>query len=153
KPPPPRLPAWGRTTASARATATAASAALPPRSRILTPTCVASGASLTTIPRCGGGQGPRSSKCGRPAQAGTVASPSNRPLRPGLVRFAPERFNSAARFLVADLLHRHAALAQVDHRLIDLLGRALDLDRHQGHLLRDAGRADVRDDPELRVQD
>src|SRR5438874_940515 len=39
KPPPPRLPAAGYTTASAKATAMAASTALPPRRRTSTPTC------------------------------------------------------------------------------------------------------------------
>jgi hypothetical protein len=39
KPPPPRFPAAGYVTASASATATAASTALPPRFKTSTPTC------------------------------------------------------------------------------------------------------------------
>src|ERR1700694_1290752 len=49
-PPPPMLPARGSVTASANPTATAASTALPPLRRISTPTLVASGSSLTTMP-------------------------------------------------------------------------------------------------------
>src|SRR5438552_3860507 len=51
-PPPPMLPASGSTTSSAKATATAASIALPPCFRISTPACVASGCAVTTI-ACG----------------------------------------------------------------------------------------------------
>src|SRR5678816_3110646 len=49
-PPPPILPAAGHTTASARPVATAASIALPPRLRMLTPTCDAISLTETTIP-------------------------------------------------------------------------------------------------------
>src|SRR5579863_10382108 len=49
-PPPPMFPAWGSTTASANATATAASTAFPPRFMISTPASDASFSSLTTIP-------------------------------------------------------------------------------------------------------
>ncbi len=52
KPPPPRLPAPGKTTASANAVATAASTALPPAWSTSSPTREASVASVTTIP-CG----------------------------------------------------------------------------------------------------
>ena len=51
-PPPPRLPAPGSTTASANAVAIAASTAFPPLRSTVAPTCVASGASVATIP-CG----------------------------------------------------------------------------------------------------
>src|SRR5262245_11010848 len=50
KPPPPRLPADGHTTASARPTATAASTALPPRFNTSTPTCEAISLTEETIP-------------------------------------------------------------------------------------------------------
>src|SRR5438105_3862668 len=50
KPPPPRFPADGHVTASARATATAASTALPPRLRMSTPTREAIGLVDVTIP-------------------------------------------------------------------------------------------------------
>src|SRR5437764_278219 len=50
KPPPPRLPAAGYTTASAKATAIAASTALPPRRRTSTPTCDASLLVEATMP-------------------------------------------------------------------------------------------------------
>ncbi len=49
-PPPPRLPARGSVTARAKPTATAASTALPPRSRISTPTRVARASWLATMP-------------------------------------------------------------------------------------------------------
>src|ERR1700719_603740 len=49
-PPPPILPAAGSTTARANAVATAASTALPPRSRISTPARDASSSSVATIP-------------------------------------------------------------------------------------------------------
>ena len=48
-PPPPMLPATGWTTASANATATAASTALPPRRSMSTPTSLASGCDVTTM--------------------------------------------------------------------------------------------------------
>ena len=49
-PPPPRLPASGFTTASARPVATAASTALPPPARMSTPTCDAYSSVEATIP-------------------------------------------------------------------------------------------------------
>ena len=49
KPPPPRLPASGWTTASANPTATAASVALPPRRRMSRPTSLAIGLPDTTM--------------------------------------------------------------------------------------------------------
>src|SRR3954469_435325 len=49
KPPPPRLPASGCTTANANPTATAASTALPPWRRMSRPTALASGCPDTTI--------------------------------------------------------------------------------------------------------
>src|SRR5690349_8361996 len=52
KPPPPILPASGRTTSSANATATAASVALPPCFRMSRPAWLARGCALTTI-ACG----------------------------------------------------------------------------------------------------
>jgi hypothetical protein len=57
KPPPPRLPAVGNTTASAKAMATAASTALPPDASTSTPTFVARAESLETMPfaECGAG--------------------------------------------------------------------------------------------------
>src|ERR1051325_10888317 len=48
-PPPPMLPATGWTTASANATATAASTALPPRRSTSTPTSLARGCDVTTM--------------------------------------------------------------------------------------------------------
>src|SRR5690606_24079486 len=57
KPPPPRLPASGWTTARARAVATAASAALPPAARISRPAAVAAASSeeaAPPLPRTGG---------------------------------------------------------------------------------------------------
>src|SRR6516165_4843990 len=48
KPPPPMLPAAGSTTAKAKAVATAASTALPPRFRISVPASEASDSSLAT---------------------------------------------------------------------------------------------------------
>src|SRR5712691_2892194 len=61
-PPPPRLPACGCVTASAKATATAASTALPPRCSASSPMCVARFSWLTTIAwwatiACAGGNG------------------------------------------------------------------------------------------------
>src|SRR5262245_28169301 len=50
KPPPPRLPARGYATASAKETAIAASIAFPPSLRASTPTWEAMGSELTTIP-------------------------------------------------------------------------------------------------------
>src|SRR5580704_2483298 len=50
KPPPPRLPAPGCTTASAKPVATAASTALPPDRMISTPTWDANSCALTTMP-------------------------------------------------------------------------------------------------------
>src|SRR5215204_14646 len=50
KPPPPRFPAPGYVTASAKPTATAASTALPPRCRISTPALDASASADATIP-------------------------------------------------------------------------------------------------------
>ena len=50
KPPPPRLPASGHVTASAKATATAASAALPPFLRISMPTRAAFSSAAATAP-------------------------------------------------------------------------------------------------------
>ena len=50
KPPPPRLPARGRVTASAKPTATAASTALPPRFNMSKPTRDAAASWLTTMP-------------------------------------------------------------------------------------------------------
>src|SRR5262249_39461295 len=50
KPPPPRFPALGSVTASAKPTATAASTALPPPRRIFAPTSEASALEETTIP-------------------------------------------------------------------------------------------------------
>src|SRR3954463_15820612 len=49
KPPPPRLPAAGKVTASAKPVATAASTALPPAFRISSPTALARALLLTTI--------------------------------------------------------------------------------------------------------
>ena len=49
KPPPPRLPASGCTTARANPTATAASTALPPRRRMSRPTALAMGLPETTM--------------------------------------------------------------------------------------------------------
>src|SRR5262245_51586723 len=49
-PPPPMLPASGHVTASANATATAASTALPPFFRMATPTSAAGGETHTTMP-------------------------------------------------------------------------------------------------------
>src|SRR4051812_15183741 len=49
KPPPPRLPAAGKVTASAKPVATAASTALPPAFRISSPTTLARALLLTTI--------------------------------------------------------------------------------------------------------
>src|SRR5437762_11480485 len=49
-PPPPMLPAAGSTTASAKAVATAASTALPPRFRISTPASEPSSSSVATMP-------------------------------------------------------------------------------------------------------
>src|SRR4051812_48829266 len=51
KPPPPRLPALGWVTASAKAVATAASTAFPPRARTDAPTSEASPETETTTPR------------------------------------------------------------------------------------------------------
>src|SRR5262249_40165103 len=51
KPPPPRLPASGQTTARANAVATAASTALPPFFNTSRPIADASGATETTMPR------------------------------------------------------------------------------------------------------
>jgi hypothetical protein len=51
KPPPPKFPAAGYVTASAKATATAASTALPPRFMTSTPTREAIGSVEATIPR------------------------------------------------------------------------------------------------------
>src|SRR5579871_3040330 len=68
-PPPPRLPADGCVTASARATATAASTALPPRLRMPAPTCEAVSLDEATMP-CGARTG-----CGPPCpRAGAAAS-------------------------------------------------------------------------------
>src|SRR5262249_44599980 len=56
-PPPPKLPAEGHTTASAKPTATAASTALPPRFSTSTPTCEAillTEATIPLLPRAGG---------------------------------------------------------------------------------------------------
>src|SRR3712207_1904849 len=64
KPPPPRLPAAGYVTASAKATATAASTALPPRRMTSTPTREAIGLVEATIPR-GARTGSREAKAGR----------------------------------------------------------------------------------------
>src|SRR3990172_1543437 len=50
KPPPPRFPAEGWVTARAKATATAASTALPPWRRISIPASAAKGSAATTIP-------------------------------------------------------------------------------------------------------
>ena len=50
KPPPPRLPARGSVTASAKPTATAASTALPPRFKISNPTRDAAASCVTTMP-------------------------------------------------------------------------------------------------------
>jgi len=50
KPPPPRLPAEGCVTASAKPTATAASIALPPASSTATPTSVACASRVATMP-------------------------------------------------------------------------------------------------------
>src|SRR5262249_30711390 len=61
-PPPPRLPAEGHTTASARPTATAASTAFPPRFNTSTPTCEAISLTEETIPclpRTGGREAAR----------------------------------------------------------------------------------------------
>src|SRR5690348_5318352 len=52
KPPPPRLPACGCTTASAKPVATAASIALPPSFMISTPAAEANALLLATIPCC-----------------------------------------------------------------------------------------------------
>ncbi len=52
KPPPPRLPAAGYTTASAYPTATAASMALPPLFNTSTPMRVACACAVTTMPFC-----------------------------------------------------------------------------------------------------
>src|ERR1035438_1223456 len=49
-PPPPRLPAPGCVTASAKPTATAASTAFPPACRTLSPAAVACGSTVTTMP-------------------------------------------------------------------------------------------------------
>src|SRR5688572_20635436 len=49
-PPPPRFPASGFTTASAKWVATAASTAFPPRRRTSTPTAVATESVVATIP-------------------------------------------------------------------------------------------------------
>lgn len=57
-PPPPRFPAAGKTTASANATATAASTALPPRFITSTPICDAIRSVDATIP-CGARTGSR----------------------------------------------------------------------------------------------
>ncbi len=51
-PPPPRLPATGWTTASAKPVATAASTALPPARRISRPASEARWCTLTTMPCC-----------------------------------------------------------------------------------------------------
>ena len=51
KPPPPRLPAWGRVTAKAKAVATAPSTALPPCRMIAAPAAEARPSWLATIPR------------------------------------------------------------------------------------------------------
>src|SRR5262245_15164589 len=62
KPPPPRFPADGHTTASARPTATAASTAFPPRFNTSTPTCEAISLTEETIPclpRTGGREAAR----------------------------------------------------------------------------------------------
>ena len=50
KPPPPMLPALGCVTASAKPTATAASMALPPLLRTLSPASVACASRVTTMP-------------------------------------------------------------------------------------------------------
>src|SRR5262245_39908847 len=50
KPPPPMLPASGHVTASAKATATAASTALPPERRALRPASDAGRETVTTMP-------------------------------------------------------------------------------------------------------
>ena len=50
KPPPPRLPALGSATASAKPMATAASTALPPDFNTFRPICDASSCSLATMP-------------------------------------------------------------------------------------------------------
>ena len=52
KPPPPRLPACGCTTASAKPVATAASIALPPSFMISTPASEANALLLATMPCC-----------------------------------------------------------------------------------------------------
>jgi hypothetical protein len=49
-PPPPRLPAWGRVTARAKALATAASTALPPRRSTAAPTAAARASWAATMP-------------------------------------------------------------------------------------------------------
>jgi hypothetical protein len=50
KPPPPRLPALGKVTANANATAIAASTALPPAASTSAPTLAACGSGATTTP-------------------------------------------------------------------------------------------------------
>jgi hypothetical protein len=66
-PPPPRFPASGHVTASAKATATAASAAFPPFFRISMPTLAAVSSAAATAP-------PRPVEtCGPTARAGAAA--------------------------------------------------------------------------------
>ena len=69
KPPPPRLPARGKVTASAKPTATAASTALPPRFKMSNPTREAAASCVTTMPclaidRTRGGEGGDESRIG-----------------------------------------------------------------------------------------
>src|SRR5208283_1012578 len=66
----PRLPAPGWVTASAKPTSTAASTAFPPDSRTFTPTSVACGSTVTTMPCL--------ARTGCAAQTGTAAAISNR---------------------------------------------------------------------------
>ena len=85
KPPPPRLPAEGCVTASAKPVATAASTALPPRLRMSMPTWEASGEREATTPfwprtTCAGsavaGSALGASSAATPAVASTAASGS-----------------------------------------------------------------------------
>ncbi|MEE9221844.1 MAG: hypothetical protein V3V40_00090 [Nitrosomonadaceae bacterium] len=77
KPPPPIPEDCGSTTLSAKATAAAASTALPPSRRILAPTSAAIGSLVATTPPCT--PGTPSFRSLSPAQADVAARPVVRP--------------------------------------------------------------------------
>src|SRR5262245_33632820 len=111
------------------------------------PTFVASGCSETTAPFCGVRQSASFWSWVFPPQAETSrkATAADRDA----ARKGP---TPSAVFGVGDLLDLDAALLQVGDGGLDRRLVAFDLDRDEGHRVRDARRADVGHDAELRPQ-